>query len=84
MNWIIPFFLGLLVGQEMDLPKIKPILTVGFKKTIQYFDKWAAGQEGMEIDDKKEKENGIPSSFYNFKYFQYWVNENEQEKQKKI
>lgn len=76
MNWIIPFFLGLLVGQEMDLPRIKPILTVGFKKTIEYFDKLAAIQ--------KEKDEVVPeprSSFYNFRYFQYWINE--QEKQKK-
>jgi hypothetical protein len=37
MNWIIPFVIGVLVGQEIqDIPRVRPFITAGIKRLIDF------------------------------------------------
>lgn len=82
MNWIIPFIFGLIVGQEMDLPKIKPIIVVGFKKVVEYSDHLIVKDSKQPLLKETETET-LSASYYNLKYFQFWANEQESKDSKK-
>lgn len=47
MNWLIPFIIGLVIGQETDIPRVRPYLEMGIKKLIQM------GKEFSEDVDKR-------------------------------
>ena len=50
MNWIVPFFIGVFVGQEInDIPRVRPYVEAGVQKVV------AIGKEISENAEKKSK-----------------------------
>jgi hypothetical protein len=40
MNWIVPFIIGIFVGQEYtQIPRIKPIAVMGYNKLLESLKK---------------------------------------------